>query len=332
MADTDNRGTRPRAWDTPVTRTLGCDLPIVLAPMGGVSGGRLAAAVTQAGGLGLIGPGYKDARWVHEAFDDAGNARVGIGFITWHMARQPEVLDTALARGAAAVMLSFGDPTPFIPKIQATGAKVIAQVQTLADARHAAEAGADLIVAQGGEAGGHGASRGTFALVPAVAEAVAPVPVLAAGGVVDGRSLAAAFLLGAGGALVGTRLYATPEAQGHAAAKRRLLEAGGDDTVRTRVFDVVRGLDWPGGYTGRAARNAFTERWHGKEAALAEAAETERARYQEADAKGDADTVVVWASEGVDRITTLEPAGRIVQCMADEAARLFEQAPASAPQ
>lgn len=161
--------------------------PVVLAPMGGVAGGALAAAVTRAGGLGLIGCGYGDPKagygspeWIAEQFDIAGNHRVGAGFITWTLARRPKLLDLILEHGADPVFLSFGDPSPFVPKIRDAGRRLILQVTSLAEATQAKALGADAIVAQGTEAGGHGtAGRALFSLLPAVADAVSPTPVLA---------------------------------------------------------------------------------------------------------------------------------------------------------
>ena len=307
------------ALATELTKRLHIRHPVLLAPMGAVSGGRLAAAVTRAGGLGLLGPGYFGADWIEQQFEAAGNTAVGIGFITWHMEKHPEQLETALAHKPRAVMLSFGDPAPFIPRIKEAGATVITQVQGVEMAKAAAKAGADIIVAQGGEAGGHGAVRGGMCLVPAVVDAVAPLPVVAAGGIADGRGLAAALALGACGALIGTRFFASEEALGFPAAKKRLVEGRGDETVRTTIFDVVRKIDWPKPFTGRALANDFTRRWHGEEAALAAGLEAEHARYQAAAGKGDVDTVVVWAGEGVDLIHAVEPAEAILTRIVAEA-------------
>src|SRR5258708_675586 len=141
--------------------------------MGAAAGGRLAAAVTAAGGLGLIGGGYGDAGWLEHEFSEAGNARVGCGFITWSLARKPHLLDQVLAHSPAAIMLSFGSPLPFARKIKAAGAALICQVQTLAHAREAVAAEADIIVAQGAEAGGHGVSRATLTIVPEIADYLA---------------------------------------------------------------------------------------------------------------------------------------------------------------
>ena len=132
-----------------LTQVLGIEHPILLAPMDLISGGKLAAAVTHAGGLGLLGGGYGDGDWIEREWTRAGNARIGCGFITWSLAKHRELLDGVLAHQPAAVMLSFGDPRPFAPAIHSAGAKVICQVQTVAQAEAAREAKADVIVAQG---------------------------------------------------------------------------------------------------------------------------------------------------------------------------------------
>lgn len=303
---------------TPLTRLLGIEQPILLAPMGAVAGGRLAAAVTRAGGLGFLGPGYADSSWIEREFDAAQGERVGIGFITWHLAEDPTRLDAALARKPAVVLLSFGDASPFAPAIRRAGARLAMQVQTVRAAVEAKRLGADFIVAQGTEAGGHGASRSLFALLPAVVDAVHPTPVVAAGGIADGRGLAAALALGGCGALVGTRFYATEESLAPAAAKQRVVEGHGDETLRTRVFDIVRRIDWPSPFTGRALRNDFTGRWHGRETQLGE--ETREVdRYASAASNGDFDTAVVWAGEAVDLVNEILPAERVVNDLATEA-------------
>jgi nitronate monooxygenase len=308
---------------TRLTDKLGIHHPVLLAPMGFVAGGALAAAVSAAGGLGMIGGGYADPEWLEREFAAAGNQRVGCGFITWALAQRPAALDRALRRAPAAVMLSFGDAAPFIPGIKETGALAICQVQSLGQARDVLEKGTDIIIAQGCEAGGHGGRRAALPLVPAIVDLVAgcgrDVPVVAAGGIVDGRGLAAALMLGAEGVLMGTRFLAAEESLAAPAAKARVVAAGGDDTVRTTVFDVARGYDWPQEFTGRALVNRFSEAWHGREEALAEAGEGERARYAAAAASGDLDTGVVFAGEGIDLIGSVEPAGLILDRVIREA-------------
>src|SRR5579859_4640504 len=176
---------------TRLTERLGIEHPIILAPMGSASGGALARAVSEAGGLGLIGLGYGNPEWLEREFLAAGNARVGCGFITWSLGERAHLLDRALDHKPAAVMLSFGDPKPFAAAIKRAGTRLICQVQSVAHAVEAADLGADIIVAQGTEAGGHGASRATLALVPAVVDAVRArndeAIVVAAGGIADGR-------------------------------------------------------------------------------------------------------------------------------------------------
>jgi nitronate monooxygenase len=305
---------------TAFTEMFGLRHPIALAPMAGVAGGRLAAAVSNGGGLGLVGGGYGDPAWLRAELSLARSGTAlpwGVGFITWNATH--EAMAIALEHEPHVVMLSFGDPRPFLPSIRAAGCRVICQVQDVEDARAARAAGVDLIVAAGTEAGGHGAARATLPLVPAVVDAVAPTPVLAAGGIVDGRGLAAALVLGAHGALMGTRFYAAEESLGHPNAKERIVRASGGDTDRTRVFDIVRGLPWPEPYTGRALRNPFLERWQGREEALAAEAERERPGFQAALGAGEFDVAMVWAGEGVDLIRRVEPACGLVGRVAAEA-------------
>jgi nitronate monooxygenase len=305
---------------TALTEMLGLQHPIVLAPMGGVSGGHLAATVSNAGGLGLVGGGYGDPAWLRTELSrvkDEARRPWGIGLITWSIDRS--VLDLALGFRPNAFMLSFGDPRPYASTIKSVGCKLICQVQGLEEAHLAKEAGADIIVAQGTEAGGHGGGRATLPLCPAVVDAVAPTPVLAAGGIADGRGLAAALMLGAHGALVGTRFCASTEALGQDQAKQRIVAAHGNETERTRVFDIVRGYSWPTAYTGRALRNRFMERWNGRERDLADALDTEHTAYQMAVQRGDFDTALVWAGEAVDLIKSVEGAAALVAQMSAEA-------------
>ncbi|HSN41979.1 MAG TPA: nitronate monooxygenase [Burkholderiales bacterium] len=309
---------------TALTEMFGLQHPVVLGPMGGVSGGHLAAAVSNAGGLGLVGGGYGDPAWLRTELSrvkEETRRPWGVGLITWSIDRS--VLDLALSYRPDAFMLSFGDPRPHAAAIKSAGCKLICQVQDVAQARVAREAGADIIVAEGTEAGGHGGVRATLPLVPAVADVVAPIPVVAAGGIADGRGLAASLMLGAHGALIGTRFYASAEALGQDGAKQRIVAGSGDETARTRVFDIVRGYAWPEVYPGRALRNRFMARWHGRESDLTAALETERAAYQAATRGGDYDTAVVWAGEAVDLIKNVESAAALVARISAEAEALL---------
>src|SRR3954470_24148471 len=311
--------------ETALTRLLGIEHPILLAPMGSAAGGRLAAAVTNAGGLGLIGSGYADASAIRRELTAAGNARVGVGFILWALEKNPAALDVALAAKPAAVMLSFGDPTPFTARIRDAGCKIICQVQTLAQAKEAAVAGADVIIAQGRDAGGHSAmTRGTMGLVPAVVDAVAPIPVVAAGGIADGRGLAAALALGAAGISMGTRFTASRESLWDPAMKAVALAAGGDQTIQTRVFDIVRDAPWPAIYPGRALRNAFSAEWHGREDDLA-TRQGEVEKTYLATALDDFSRRVVWAGEGVDLVNDIPSAAEIIERVMAQAVATLRQ-------
>lgn len=309
--------------DTRLTQRLKIKHPIIQAPMGSAAGGALASAVTKAGGLGLIGGGYGDAGWIEQEFREAGNTRVGGGFITWSLAQAPHLLDTMLAHKPYAMFLSFGDPRPFAAPIKSAGALLICQVQSRSDCIEALEAGAEIIVAQGTEAGGHGARRSTMTIVPEIADLLAresPDTLLcAAGGIADGRGLAAALSLGADGVVVGTRFWAAAEALVHPNVLAAGLEATGDDTLRTSATDIVRERYWPDRFNIRVVRNAFTDRWHGKEDQLRANRPPETARVHAAIASGDASFAPIIAGEALGMIDTVEPAEAIVSRMVHEA-------------
>lgn len=317
-----------RRIETRLTRTLGIAHPVLSAPMALAAGGALAAAVSRAGGLGLIGGGYGDAGFLESAYRDAGNTRTGCGFITWSLAKKPELLDLVLAHQPVAVMLSFGDPAPFARRIAESGAMLICQCQSMVHVRAALEAGAGAIVAQGAEAGGHGATRGTFSFVAETADFLerhAPETLLlAAGGIADGRGLAAALMLGADGVLVGTRFWAAAEALSPKGHQLRAVERDGDSTLRTNSVDVVRQLDWPEGFSIRVGRNAFTDRWHGRETDLRAALAEEAPSYQAALAAGDPERSAPVYGEAAGLIHAIEPAGEIVARMVREAIKRLE--------
>lgn len=230
----------------------------------------------------------------------------------------------ALERGPVAVMLSFGDPAPFAERIRDAGARLICQVHSVGQAREVLDAGADVVVAQGAEAGGHGtAERTTFTLVPEVADLIAErapgTPLLASGGVADGRGLAAALVLGADGVLVGTRFWACEEALVERGAQRDVLASSGDRTVRTSVYDIVREVGWPSRYTGRVLRNAFVERWHGREDELRAALPDAQRCYLDGKAAGDFEQANVIVGEAIGQIHEVRPAADVVTGLVAEA-------------
>ncbi|MDQ1383788.1 MAG: nitronate monooxygenase, partial [Actinomycetota bacterium] len=252
---------------TRLTELFGIDHPVLNAPMGGGDApARLAAAVSEAGGLGLIGgTTVGGAEWLVEQIRIARQLTdrpFGVGFIS-HLPNAAELMAAALREGVRIVAHSFSDPAPFVGDAHAAGAIVMCQVRTVEAARRAADCGVDVITAQGTEAGGHTGMISTLPLVPRVVDAVAPVPVVAAGGIADGRGIAAALMLGAEAVWIGTRFLATDECGVSDAYKARIMEATGDDTVLTDVFDLALGMPWPDGVSGRAIRNDFVDRWDG---------------------------------------------------------------------
>lgn len=308
---------------TDVTKMLGITHPVLLAPMAGVAGGALAAAVSNAGGLGIIGGGYGDREWLTRELAAAGNAPVGVGFIGWSLDRQPELLDLALEHAPRALFLSFGSFRQHGDKIAQSSARMIVQVQSVAQAREAVADGADIVVAQGTEAGGHGSNRATLPLVPAVVDAIGDVPVIAAGGIADGRGLAAALMLGASAVLCGTAFFASREALSHPKVKQAAIAGSGDNTERSSVFDIARGIDWPAQWTLRTLQNRYSQRWVGDTETLRQNVAQEKIRYARAADEGDTDVAAVIAGEAIDLVHASEPAADIVSRIVAEGERLL---------
>jgi nitronate monooxygenase len=229
---------------------------------------------------------------------------LGVGFITWALAKAPERLDAALAFNPACVFLSFGDPRAFAPAIRAGGAKLICQVQSLKHIDQAIDAGADAIVAQGSEAGGHGGGRSTLPFVPEAADHIArrspDTLLLAAGGIADGRGLAAALMLGADGVVVGSRFWASAEAL-------------------TATVDALRGTPWPDEFSFRVLENDLTRQWAGREGEARAAFGSLKAAYDQARAVGDLRTAATVVGEAVGLIRGRPPAATIVESMVTEA-------------
>ncbi|GAB2515458.1 nitronate monooxygenase [Nocardia heshunensis] len=315
------------ALRTEFTEMFGITHPIACAPMGGAAGGALAAAVSEGGGFGLIGGGSGNPEWVERELAivrERTEKPWGIGFLAW--GAKVEVVRRALEFGPRAVLISFGDPRPYVEVIRAAGARLIVQVTDMAEVDQAVAVGADVIVAQGTESGGHGARRGrsTLSFVPAVIDRVGPTPVLAAGGIADGRGLAAALALGAAGALVGTRFQASLEVVGDPFAGKAIVEAEGENTERSALLDIVRDSAWPPEYTARTLSHPILDRWRGRDDELARDTEAKRA-YAQAVASGELPQTV-WASEAVDLIGSLEPAADLVAALAADAEAALRRA------
>ncbi len=315
---------------TELTRTFGLKHPIVSAPMANWSGGALAGAVSAGGGLGMIGVGSATPEgWIAEQANLARpHGPFGMGLLIWALERRPELLDAVLGAQPSAVSVHAGDPTPYVARIKEAEAKVFCQVNNGKSAERAAEAGADFLVAQGTDAGGHTGSVGTMPLLQRVLEVgeAAGLPVLAAGGLATGRAVAGVLAMGAAGAWVGTRFCATLESTGTEGAKRRILEADETQTVHTRVFDIVQGFPWPEEFPGRAISNAFSERWHGREEELAAHLSAVRPDFEEARRRGDYSEVNVYAGQAVGLVRDLPSAGELVgRLSAETEARLNER-------
>ncbi|MDR3465570.1 MAG: nitronate monooxygenase [Xanthobacteraceae bacterium] len=320
---------------TRLTKRFGIKHPIVLAPMTPASGGELASAVAAAGGLGLLGGGYVDRVWFERESAKVTRPDVGAGFITWTIPEDPGLLDIALERHPRAMMLSFSDPGPYAARIKKAGVPLICQVHTLDHVFRAVDVGADVVVAQGTEAGGHGwAVRSTMPFVPTVVDAVAKrapqVLVLAAGGIADGRGLAASLMLGADGVLMGTRFWATREALIPDAAKAKVLAATGDETIRTSVYDIAHQRFWPPGYTGRLMRNEFIEKWQGHEKELAATAAQELKKIEDAQGADDFEIANVTVGESIGLVHDIPKAGDLINRIVAEAEASFSRFSSSA--
>ena len=305
---------------TPWSRSFGLRVPIVNAPMGGVAGGRLAAAVTAAGGLGMVGMGSVATRELLHAELQHVRGRFGIGLVDWVMRTEAGLLEEALAARPVLLSVSFGSDWSWVGKARDAGIATATQVYDAAGARQAVDAGVDILIARGSEGGGHGDVKlGTLPLLDAVLDAVS-VPVLAGGGIASPRSLAAVLAAGASGAWVGTRLAACPEALTGDGSRRALIAARATDTAVTRVFDVAKGLPWPARFPSRVLANDFVARWTGKEEVLDRSACDELAAATAAD---DRSIAPVDAGQSVGMIRDDASVGEVIERMCTGAERLL---------
>lgn len=287
-------------------------MPIVNAPMGGVAGGRLAAAVTAAGGLGMVGMGSVATREALQTQLRHVSGRFGIGLVDWVMRGEAGLLQDALAARPALLSVSFSTDWSWVAEAHDAGIPTVTQVYDGLGARQAVDAGVDIVVARGSEGGGHGEARlGTLPVLDSVLGAVS-VPVLAGGGVASPRSLAAVLAAGASGAWVGTRLAACPEALTGERSRRALIAAGPADTAVTRLFDIAKGVPWPARFPSRVLANDFVARWAGNEDALDPAARDELAAAIAAD---DPRIAPVDAGQGVGMIGGDASVGEVIDEM-----------------
>jgi nitronate monooxygenase len=328
---------------TPLCDLLGITHPILNVGFALPAGPELAAAVSNAGGLGVIGGTHLTATLIQER---VGRTRAltdrpfGVNVILAEKLRRTtpvaDTLAAIFAERVAVVVLFWGDPGPYVATAHRAGTKVLVQVGSVAEARAAATAGVDAIIAQGAEAGGH--VRGTIALssiLPAIVDAVAPLPVLASGGIADGRGLAGAIALGAQGVSMGTRFVASTECWSPQEYKERIVAGTAEDTVYARdLFDI----SWPDA-PHRVLRNRTVREWEGAgqpppgarpgegttigTTTRADGTTVEIKRYAAAMPtgafNGDIDLAALWCGESVNLVNDIKPAADIVRDVAREA-------------
>ena len=309
------------------SRSIGIDVPIVNAPMGGVAGGALAAAVSRAGGLGMIGMGSAGSAERLEAelrHVSKLDRPFGIGLVGWVVESWPDLLTTALAAGPTLLCVSFGETWDWVPRAHDAGVIAATQVGDVESTERAVAAGVDVLIARGAEGGGHGQPLvGTMPLLTAVLDRV-PVPVLAAGGIGSGRGLAAVLAAGASAAWLGTAFCACTESLLSDKARGVMLAAGDTDTVITRVFDIAQGYPWPVSLPERLLRNSFSDRWDGAEGSLG-ADPGAAAELAQAIAAEDFSEAPINAGQGVGALITVRSAGDVISQLSSDAAELLSR-------
>ncbi|MDT7944627.1 MAG: nitronate monooxygenase [Dehalococcoidia bacterium] len=302
---------------TPLTERLGITYPIIQAGMGGVARAELVAAVSNAGGLGVIGAGFMSPAQLREEIrkvKDLTDKPFGVDLL---LARdwpgQEEMIKVIIEERVPVFASGLGNPAPYVEALHQAGITVMAVVGTVRHARRVVEGGTDIVVAQGTEGGGHTGRIGTMALVPQVVDAVAPTPVVAAGGIADGRGLVAALALGACGVWVGTRFVATHEAFAHQNYKQKILQATEEDTVVTRAFT---------GKDCRVIRNRYVELWQDRQAEIQPfpfQMMVDPEKMEAAVLHGDTDMGIMPAGQIAGAVREVKSAGDIVREMMEEA-------------
>ncbi|MBN8937074.1 MAG: nitronate monooxygenase, partial [Rhizobiales bacterium] len=312
---------------TPVCDLLNIELPIALGGMGSASSPEMTAAVSQAGGLGAMGCHYLTPEQIRErvaATRAKTNKPIGLNFLLFDV--REDSFATALELGPAVMQFAWARPEqdlkPFFDRSHKVGCKITNIASSVPEAVRAARAGADIIIAQGSEGGGHVGWMGSMPLIPMVVDAVGPIPVLAAGGLADGRGLVAALALGAQGILLGTRFLASIESPLHPNFKQAIVDSDGHDTQLSEIPDIAAGLVWPGAMT-RSRRNRFIERWAGREWALRQHRAEAIARLRAARQSGDVDEGPLSMGQDAGLIHDIPPAGDLVLRIAQEAEEIL---------
>jgi nitronate monooxygenase len=313
---------------TALTELLHLRHPIMSAPMTPQSGGLLAGTVSRAGGLGMFGFDESESaqslrRELDVLRETAQGGAFGIGLVRWVLDLRPDLAEIAIEARPAIVSISFGDPQPYVQRFHDAGILVAAQVQSKHWAQAALDAGCDLIVAQGTEAGGHTGGVGTLPLLQIVLELAGTTPVVAAGGIATGRGLAAVLAAGAAGAWIGTPFLAALEARSNPDAVRTLLAANETQTVLTSAFDRALHRAWPPEFRGRALRNEFSDAWHEREDAMTPQAEAELAKAR---TERNYRIAHLYAGQSVGLVNAPESAEQIVARIAADGERFLRAA------
>ncbi len=317
-----------------LTRLWGIDLPLVGAPMAGRAGGRLAAAVSAAGGLGMIGVGaHTTPEWIAAEAETAGTTgNFGIGLMIWALDIEAAANDGVSAQFEAAVAanptvlsLGFGDPAPWVPAAHAAGISVVAPVNDMLQVRQALAADVDVLCVQGTDAGGHTGRLGTMPLMQEVIDYTAVqapgVPVVVAGGIATGRGLAAVLAAGADGAWIGTALLASPEAEGGEELRSAAVKAASGSTVLTGIYDRAERQAWDvARWPTRTVRNGFVDRYNSDPTVTDE--ELIAARAPGGEFAGE---LKLHAGQAIGLVRQQAPAGDVVRVLAAEATRLLSR-------
>jgi NAD(P)H-dependent flavin oxidoreductase YrpB (nitropropane dioxygenase family) len=317
---------------TRISELLGIQHPVVLGGMGSGTNPELVMAVSNAGGLGVQGcagrsPAEID-RLAQVIRGGCGERPFGLNLLLFLagdaqieavLAARPRVFSTAWPTAEQ-------DLAGLFVRAHQVGALVMHMASSLDEATRAAQAGADVIVAQGTEGGGHVGLMASIVLVPQVVRAVAPIPVLAAGGIADGAGFAAALMLGAEGVLLGTRFLATPEAPLPESYKQAICRSDGHDTLLTELSDVIAGQVWPGAYA-RVQRTPLIQRWLGREGEVRQRRVELQRQVQRAREQGDVENGALLIGQDAGLIDSIEPAAEVVQRLVREAEALLSSRP-----
>jgi NAD(P)H-dependent flavin oxidoreductase YrpB (nitropropane dioxygenase family) len=313
---------------TRICDLLGIRHPIVLGGMGTATTAPLVAAVSNAGAFGTLGTSAFNATTLDTeiaSIRERTDKPYGINHLLFQIQEDMFAVTLRAQPAVAAFAWARKDQNlrDYFQRARDVGCKVMYMAGEVPEALRAAEAGADVIVAQGTEAGGHVVWMASFPLVPMMVKAVAPLPVLSAGGIADGRGLAAALALGADGVLVGTRFMATPEAPIHPNFKQAIVKSDGHDTVLTEIPDLASQRVWPGAMS-RAKRNQFIDRWSGREWALRQNAREVGKQVAAARAAGDVDNATLSFGQDAGLIDSIKNVREVVQDMIAEAEEIIK--------